>query len=211
MIDDLVPDAYCRDLDENVRPERHAAHLRPYTAVYEVIVPVALPVIAPSKARARELAEARIAAADFDESIEAEDVEYRIVRVDPGATDPVRDGGMLKTCPAYVWFQARRDDGFHAELAAMTTQLMRDLQVAPAPLDLEPPAPQPAKRLRLYRVAFRLTFRCRRTVWAVDDDDAAGEADEDVRALLSEDAIDLWTDDQFEADLSAHSVKRVEA
>ena len=219
MSDDLFATVYSEDLDEDVRPHRHAAHLSPFVGTYEVLVTFSARVEAPSKAAARTLIEQAVAQGhDVEEAaITASAPTYSLISVRPGETDRSRPGNVLRDCRAYVWFQARHDGDFRAAMQALTRDLFAELdQPAPdapaATTTTVPATPKRKPRLHVYAVESQITIRCARTVWAEGDDEDDAEAidvlDEDVRAMLYTECIDKWTDDQQSVVFAITGVER---
>ena len=190
--DPFLGTIYTEDYDEQVRPQRHAPHLRPFTGSYEVLVEASELVFAPSKKAARATMRGRLEQADLDPSGDDHDAVIRAVGIAPGAPERRNHSPLHEGVPAYTWFAMRKDPDFHASLQTASPLLPLDLDALLAQTD----GPKRRPRLRSYRARYALIFECARALWARDAEHAELLLQQDVGVLLSTDCLDRWTDDQ---------------
>ena len=190
--DPFLGTIYTEDYDEQVRPQRHAPHLRPFTGSYEVLVEASELVFAPSKKAARAAMLDRLPQADLNPSGDDHDAVIRAVGIAPGAPERRSHSPLHEGVPAYTWFAMRKDPDFHASLQTASPLLPLDLDALLAQTDGTKRRP----RLRSYRARYALIFECARTLWARDAEHAELLLEQDIGVLLTVDCLDRWTDDQ---------------
>ena len=190
--DPFLGTIYTEDYDEQVRPQRHAPHLRPFTGSYEVLVEASELVFAPSKKAARATMLDRLPQADLNPSGDDHDAVIRAVGIAPGAPERRSHSPLHEGVPAYTWFAMRKDSDFHASLQTASPLLPLDLDALLAQTDGTKRRP----RLRSYRARYALIFECARALWARDAEHAELLLEQDIGVLLTVDCLDRWTDDQ---------------
>ena len=190
--DPFLGTIYTEDYDEQVRPQRHAPHLRPFTGSYEVLVEASELVFAPSKKAARAAMLDRLPQADLNPSGDDHDAVIRAVGIAPGAPERRSHSPLHEGVPAYTWFAMRKDPDFHASLQTASPLLPLDLNALLAQTDGTKRRP----RLRSYRARYTLIFECARALWARDAEHAELLLEQDIGVLLTVDCLDRWTDDQ---------------
>ena len=190
--DPFLGTIYTEDYDEQVRPQRHAPHLRPFTGSYEVLVEASELVFAPSKKAARAAMLDRLPQADLNPSGDDHDAVIRAVGIAPGAPERRSHSPLHEGMPAYTWFAMRKDPDFHASLQTASPLLPLDLNALLAQTDGTKRRP----RLRSYRARYTLIFECARALWARDAEHAELLLEQDIGVLLTVDCLDRWTDDQ---------------
>ena len=190
--DPFLGTIYTEDYDEQVRPQRHAPHLRPFTGSYEVLVEASELVFAPSKKAARAAMLDRLPQADLNPSGDDHDAVIRAVGIAPGAPERRSHSPLHEGVPAYTWFAMRKDSDFHASLQTASPLLPLDLDALLAQTDGTKRRP----RLRSYRARYALIFECARALWARDAEHAELLLEQDIGVLLTVDCLDRWTDDQ---------------
>ena len=183
---------YTEDYDEQVRPQRHAPHLLPFTGSYEVLVEASELVFAPSKKAARAAMLDRLPPADLNPSGDDHDAVIRAVGIAPGAPERRSHSPLHEGVPAYTWFAMRKNPDFHASLQTASPLLPLDLDALLAQTDGTRRRP----RLRSYRARYALIFECARALWARDAEHAELLLEQDIGVLLTVDCLDRWTDDQ---------------
>ena len=183
---------YTEDYDEQVRPQRHAPHLHPFTGSYEVLVEASELVFAPSKKAARAAMLDRLPQADLNPSGDDHDAVIRAVGIAPGAPERRSRSPLHEGVPTYTWFAMRKDPNFHASLQTASPLLPLDLDALLAQTDGTKRRP----RLRSYRARYALIFECARALWARDAEHAELLLEQDIGVLLTVDCLDRWTDDQ---------------
>lgn len=199
MEDPFLGTLYSEDYDEQVRPQRHAAGLRPFTGNYEIIVDAHEVVLAPSMKVARAQILERLEAAQVTPVGDESDALIRVVGVAPGTPDSNEQVPIVIDAPAYAWFAMRKDPEFHDALQEMTAHFRRITDSVTVPKPTPPESPVAAKRRRRpkrYLVRYALLFECARELWARDAEHAELLLQQDVGVLLSTDCLDRWTDDQ---------------
>ena len=190
--DPFLGTIYTEDYDEQVRPQRHAPHLRPFTGSYEVLVEASELVFAPSKKAARAAMLDRLPQADLNPSGDDHDAVIRAVGIAPGAPERRSHSPLHEGVPAYTWFAMRKNPDFHASLQTASPLLPLDLDALLAQTDGTKRRP----RLRSYRARYALIFECARALWARDAEHAELLLEQDIGVLLTVDCLDRWTDDQ---------------
>ena len=183
---------YTEDYDEQVRPQRHAPYLRPFTGSYEVLVEASELVLAPSKKAARAAMLGRLEQADLNPSGDDHDAVIRAVGIAPGAPERRSHSPLHEGVPAYTWFAMRKDPDFHASLQTASPLLTLDLDALLTHAD----GPKRRPRQRRYRARYALIFECARALWARDAEHAELLLEQDIGVLLTVDCLDRWTDDQ---------------
>jgi hypothetical protein len=190
--DPFLGTIYTEDYDEQVRPQRHAPHLRPFTGSYEVLVEASELVFAPSKKAARAAMLDRLPQADLNPSGDDHDAVIRAVGIAPGAPERRSHSPLHEGVPAYTWFAMHKNPDFHASLQTASPLLPLDLDALLAQTDGTKRRP----RLRSYRARYALIFECARALWARDAEHAELLLEQDIGVLLTVDCLDRWTDDQ---------------
>jgi hypothetical protein len=190
--DPFLGTIYTEDYDEQVRPQRHAPHLRPFTGSYEVLVEASELVLAPSKKAARAAMLDRLEQADLNPSGDDHDAVIRAVGIAPGAPERRDHSPLHEGVPAYTWFAMRKDPDFHASLQTASPLLTLNLDALLAHAD----DPKRRTRQRRYRARYALIFECARALWARDAEHAELLLEQDIGVLLTVDCLDRWTDDQ---------------
>lgn len=197
MIDDpFLGTLYSEDYDEQVRPQRHATGLRPFTGTYEVIVDAREEVLAPSMKAARAQMLERLEAAAVTPADDECDALIRAVGIAPGLPHREPRVPVLEGAPAYTWFAMHKDPDFRQELQDMTAHFRQTLGDATTKSEPVPKPPKRQRRPKRYAVRYALLFECARELWARDPEHAELLLQQDVGVLLTMDCLDRWTDDQ---------------
>jgi hypothetical protein len=194
ITDPFLGTLYSEDYDEQVRPQRHASNLRPFTGSYEVIVDAREHVLAPSMKAARAHMLEQLEAAAVTPADDECEALIRAVGIAPGLPHRAPHVPVLEGAPAYTWFAMRKDPDFRRELLDLSSHFRQTLGDATATSTPAPPKRQ--RRPRRYAVRYALLFECARELWARDAEHAELLLQEDVGVLLTMDCLDRWTDDQ---------------